>query len=278
MQNFRIFYAPDDPGQGGGELTGDGGTSPDMGGDPSDGGQLDPGASGGEPEQILFETTDEKGNPVKFRSKEELAEAWKKSGMLRSDYTRKTQSLAEERKKFEAEMEKQRQEFEKQKEQIEKYNNFLRQRPDIAKALREKMQNPDHNTAFLKAQEYVDQNTSSLKQELEELKQWRAQQEAERQRKAIFEEMKGQYSDFDEAKVQELLNTINPQDPRGLVELLYHASVGRESPAQIEQRLAEGQRKKKQGQLLPGSGSPSAGGSGVHSSFDEAEAAARKNL
>lgn len=228
-------------------------------------------------ESAFFEATDEKGNPVKFKSKEELAEAWKKSGMLRSDYTRKTQSLAEERRKLEQWKAEQEKILEQRRQEMKKFDDFLKNRPDVYQKLKQAMQNPNHETAYLQAQEYTNQVSEEIRKELEDLKAWKAQREQEEQRTKIFQDMKSRYPDFDESKVQEMLAGIDPSNQTSLAEILYYASKGKESPAQIEQRIAQGQAQKQAGRLMPGSGSPSAARSG-HRSFDDAEAAALKEL
>lgn len=260
-----IYFAPADDGQGEAPET----EAPDMGTDES----FDSAVSDGQAEEYFFEAEDEKGNPVKFKSREEMAEAWRKSGMLHSDYTRKTQTLAQQRKELEEWKKQQETEIEQRRAEMKKFDEFLQKRPDVYQDLKKRMSSPDHNTAYYQAQQYTDQISGELKKELEELKGWKKQREMEEARSRIFEEMKSNHKDFDENKVSELISKMDFADPKAMIEILYYASKGRETPAQIEQRLADSQRQKQAGRMLPGSGSPS-GSKSTYKSFDEAEVAA----
>jgi chromosome segregation ATPase len=238
-------------------------------GTPADGGQ---GATAPEASpEPFFTHRDSKGKEVHFSNADELRKWLEKDGpMLRSDYTRKTQGLSQKEK----EIQQRQQEIEQKQKQYEQFDTFLKNNPRVFQELKQRMSQPaSPSDAAEIAKQYAQESVGEVQKQLEELNNWRQQQEQERQRAEIMSRMKSKYEDFDEDAINGLMEEVDPDNPESLYELLYHAKRGRETPAQIERRLAEAQQKKKQASVLPGSGTR-ASGQGAKT-YDSLEAAAR---
>jgi hypothetical protein len=206
----------------------------------------------------FFSVKDESGKDVHFKSKDELAQAWKTSGMLRSDYTRKTQAHGEERKKFESEREEHQRWYQDQQQRVREYeqlDKFLKSRPDVfqyAKKMMQKGVAPD--TMMEMVQKQFDEKYGK---ELNELKGWRQEQEAQANRTKIMAAMREKYEDFDEEAVSTALAELAQGDLSSLMETLYHSLKGRTNPLQIEKRVVDNLERKKTARMMPGSGATS---------------------
>lgn len=248
--------APDDSGQGMEDFGSESGAS------------FDSGSGGGTPlEQNpspFFEIEDEKGKKYVFNSPDELKEKFKDFGMLRSDYTRKTQSHAEAVKEFER-MKQEHEEYKRReageilklRERYDKYEKKLKENPHIARQLKTLMEKgTTGDVAVEKARAYVDEKLQELQGELEEHKKWRKQREMSEYQNRIFDGMKQKYPDFSQEQIQAVMQTVDPSNLESLVELVYHASRGRsQGPAQ-QARMAEAQQRKQAARVMPGNGAP----------------------
>jgi hypothetical protein len=196
--------------------------------------------------------------------------------MLRSDYSRKTQSLKKQQEDFE----RQRKEFEAKSAQLaefEKYDQFVRNNPHVYQQLKQMMQRPMGGQHVGQvAQDYAKQAVDPVMKELEELKAWREQQEQEAQEREIAERLKAKYEDFDEDAISELISTIDPDNLESLYETLYFASRGRQRPAEMERRIAEAQKRKQQSGVLPASGGDAPPAKPPAGSIDEMRERARR--
>lgn len=223
----------------------------------------------------FFEIEDEKGKKYSFKTPEELSAAWKQSGMLRSDYDRKRQAEAAERRKWEAERDAKMKEFEELDRRYQSFNRFLKERPDVYRMLEQAMSRPISPDGIVqRAQSYADEKASEIQKKLEELEAWKRQQELAAEKARVFEGMKKRFEDFDEKAIEEQLASLGEPSLEGLVELLYYSGRGRMSPAEIERKLAERQAIKQQGRMMPGSGSAPA--EKTASSLDEAAEIAKR--
>lgn len=285
MKYLQLFFSPDDEG-GQGEGATDmapeapavdsgQGSEPQPNGSPADSGQ---GSQNPEEQpQPFFVHRDSKGKEVPFHSQEELRKWLEKDGpMLRSDYTRKTQGLSQKEK----EIQEKQQQIEQKSKEYQQFDTFLRNNPRVYQELKKRMSQPmSPNDAAQIAKQYAEESVGDVKQQLDELNSWRKEQEQQRQRQEIMSRMKSKYEDFDESAIDSLMEEINPDDPESLYELLYHAKRGRDTPAQIERRMAESQRKKQQASVMPGSGvRGQQKGSKAYSSLDAALKAAKEDL
>ena len=219
------------------------------------------------------------GEKLSFKTKEELDKALKDSYFMRSDYTKKTQTLSQQAKALEKErkdFEEQMKSFNSQKEYYDKIKSALDLRPDIGMKLRQLAQQPAGPDAlYERSKQYVDQNANSIKKELEDLKKWKESQEMEGRKRSAVEKLKEKYGDFDEKAVFDDLDAISSGDLTEILERLHLAIKGRSlTPAQVEQKLIE-KMKRKQGADLGSPGSPSSADK-QYKSFEEARNEAMK--
>lgn len=228
-------------------------------------------------EEPFYTYTGDDGQSQAFKDQKELNE-YIRSGTLRhSDYTRKTQSLAEQRKAFEAERAKYDAEyttFLNNKQEYDKIENYLKSLPpDVYNKLKQGISNQPRQ------EQYKDPRLDELLKERDNEKK---QREEEAMRQAAFESLSRTYEDFDKDSVMNSVNKLQELAPgdsmRGFLELIYLAEKGRMSPAQIEQKMAENLKKKSSVSTPMGStvGTPSKGSSGFKT-IQEAYAAAKND-
>lgn len=201
---------------------------------------VDDGQSGGTESFYVYKDGDTEQS---FKDAKELSD-YIRSGTLRhADYTQKTQSLAEQRKAYEAEKARydaeyttflqRRQEYDK----IEKYLKSLP--PEVYNKLKQGINSQPQQ------REFKDPRIDQLIKEREEEKQ---RQENEAMREKAFASLTSTYSDFNKESVMEAVNKFQELAPgdsmRKFLELVYLAEKGKTSPAQIEQKTAELLRRK----------------------------------
>jgi superfamily II DNA helicase RecQ len=208
----------------------------------------------GQPEEPYFSWQDPDGKAVTFKTREELEKGFKDSFFMRSDYTRKTQETAAERKKIEEERQrlmKMMDDVKGKSSQYEKFDKYLRERPDVFRELQRRMTSPpDPETLMERSQQYVDQTAGELKKELEEMKAWKREMELEKEKSALYEELSSQYPDLNREEIDHMLMKLSEGGMRDLIETLYYAKRGR-SPVEEEARIAENFKKKASARTVP---------------------------
>lgn len=225
--------------------------------------------------QYHFEDEDE---PRIFATKDELDKFFRDHALRHRDYTKKTQSVAEQRKAIERERQKfdtEYQSFLQAKSRIDKYQEFLKQNPHVEKQLAQLMKQP---------RPQGDPRYDELKKELDSFKQEREtekqRQEREQAKEKAFELMSGRYQDFNRKEVEAMLEEFRETPPGGeaerLIELLYYANKGRKSPAQIEQEVAQRAEREKSAHTPMSPGKAGSGEPKTFSSIEEAWEAATK--
>ena len=192
-----------------------------------------------------------------YNSPDELHKAWA-NFVPKSEYTKKTQTLAQERaelqrqqRDWEAERRKQEERF-KRAEEYEMFDKFVNSRPDAYQRWRQEIQ--QGATANDVRQQLKSDFEAEYGTKLKELEEWRQQQEADAQRQRVFASLKSKYNDFDEASMDELLGTLSEGDPEAIAEALYWSQRGRKSQTEIAEELVEGRREKSEAGL-PGKAS-----------------------
>lgn len=234
----------------------------------------------------FFSYAFEDGEERKFTSPDEL-KGFIRDGVLRhSDYTKKTQSVAEERKKLEADRQRYDAEYSQMlqmKQEHDKIQQYLSKLPPQAyQALKQQIAQAQQGN------QKGDPRVDKLMEEFEadkKARQEREQAETERQqREAAFSELEKQYQDFNRDEVLQLAKALEEAPPggqmRALMELLYHANRGKKTPAQIERDMAQNfARKKNLKTPISGGGKPPSNpGSAQYNNTDEALQAALSEL
>lgn len=205
-----------------------------------------------------FKGTD--GKEESYQTKDDLDKAFKESFFRTKDYTQKTQTLSEFRKQ----VEKEREEFKKQREDLERkareYSDFdwlIKNRPDVYRKLQtyaSAPQSPD--VAVERAQKYADGKVGELQKKLEDLESWRQEQLLQQQRSELMGKLRTEYPDYpDDNSVNEILEELGSGNLENVLRFIYHAHKGRQNPLQVERKLAEAQKRKAEGKLMPSAGS-----------------------
>lgn len=193
-----------------------------------------------------------------FKSPEELKKAWRESYLRQSDYTRKTQDLANMRKESEkrrTDLEDQFKAFNERKSRYDKWDEVLGKRPDVQRQLEQMASSlPSPEIAYERATGYMDEKSGELLKRLEALENRGKQQEEERELQSVFEAMRGRHEDFDETEVRELLEYLSDGKTEPLVEMMHWASRGRKTPAELEQKMLRAQQQKRAAGLMPAGG------------------------
>lgn len=239
---------------------------------PAQAGQVDPGT--------FLDLDDEKGVRRSYKTKDEFLKEWKNMGMMRSDYTRKTAEIA----KMREEHERQRAEWDsKRKEEsakYDKYNQFLRDNPDIYRQLQEAVKNgPSTRGALDGARQYADEKYAELEKKLADMEGWKKNREQEEAKRKLYDSFKTRYEDFDEPQVESALKILSEGDSEAILDLLYHSIKGRniQNPLEMEKKIVDRIQAKGAARVLPGSG-PVPKASGSYRSMEEAEQAALAGL
>lgn len=287
----QIFFAPDDGGQGGGGLGGEPAISTDGSFDDAataavagDSIPVDNGQSHEElaPPAAFFEIEDEKGKKYSFANADELKQKFHEFGMLRSDYSRKTEETARERERLQSEKERIQSmlnEVMGHKSRYDKYEQFFKSNPHIFRRLQEEMKKgTTGDVAVEKARGYVDERTRQLEEKLQAIERREQERQFIEAKSKLKEQMKKRYPDFDADRIEKLMSEVDPSDMGSLMELMYHAWKGYGMTPEQQARVAEAQRQKQQSRMIPGSGVAPARGVTPADSLDAAREAAMRDL
>jgi hypothetical protein len=231
-------------------------------------------------EGTFLDLDDEKGVRKSYRTKDEFLKDWKNMGMMRSDYTRKTAEIA----KLREEHERQKAEWESRRKdesaKYDKYNQFLRDNPDIYRQLQEAVKNgPSARGALDGARQYADERYAELEKKLTDMEGWKKSREQEEAKRKLYDSFKTRYEDFNEPQIEDALKVLSEGDSEAILDLLYHSIKGRniQNPLEVEKKIVDRIQAKSSARVLPGSGQvPRASGS--YKSMEEAEQAALTGL
>jgi hypothetical protein len=225
----------------------------------------------------FFEDVSPDGTKKVYATRDDLAREWKSSYLRQSDYTRKTQEIAQARKQHEEEIRKFQEDqkaFLDNRKRYDEWDKLLKQRPDIYQQLEKAASSPpDAYTAFERSREYADGAKQELAGRIEALEKRLEEENTKKELDSEIQALKGKYPDFNEPEIMSRLEYISDGSTAKLLELLYHAYKGQTSPAQVEEKITQNLQKKSQARMVPAKG---AGPSTPrrYSSLDEAKNAA----
>lgn len=241
------------------------------------------GAEGGQPDAAPaspFLDFEVGGKKVQFSSADEARAAFKNGYLMQSDYTRKTQSHAEEVRKFNEERDSLMKQIQEQKSKYDKYGELLKQNPALLRQLQESRNKPlTPQDAAEVARNYANEQVNPLQKEVEELKSWRAQREAQESREKLYAELSGEIDGFSRENVESLMKEFNPRDMKQMITLLHHAHRGMNprKPESMDVRAARSEQEKLKARMAPVPGAANEQ-VGTYGSLDEAEAAALREM
>jgi len=207
---------------------------------------------------LSFKTKD--GQEFSWKSKEDAQRDWEQGAYRHSDYTRKTQELAEQRKEMDSlrqQIAEQQQAIEAAKKKYDPYDEFFKtpRGQQVYQQLEKSVNRVSPNDVMEQSKYYVDEKVSSqtkeLQERLEALEKEREQERLSRERNEAFEALASEYEDFDRdavesemKKLDELSSLSQDQITKEYLRLIHHALRGRTSAANLEQKFADKQTKK----------------------------------
>jgi hypothetical protein len=192
---------------------------------------------------------DEEGKKTDFKDANEVNDFIRRSGMMRADYSRKTQTLAGERRTYEADKARTDAEYttfltsKQENDKIEKLLQSLP--PEVFERLKLGIKGQPKKQARDPEVDQMLKDYANDKKERETEKQQSADNTA---REKAFESLGKSYDDFDKESVMEMvkgLEEVPPEDQmRTFMEMLYHSQKGKMTPAEIERKMAENLERK----------------------------------
>ncbi|MDD5065351.1 MAG: hypothetical protein PHQ35_11410 [Phycisphaerae bacterium] len=235
------------------------------------------------PEYFHEFTFDGDKEPTRWKSKDELNKYLREGTLRHADYTKHRMRDSEERDKFK----KDREDFEARanhlmtmKAKYDDIDKFLTQRADVRERIAKEMgrlpQNNELEDKFMK-------ELQAIKDEM-----GRRDQEAlnEQYRNEVFDGMGKKYEDFNKDDILAAMKEVEGYQslpPKAAMEafadLLYHASKGKMTPAQVEERMALNMQKKQSAtKPMPGGATPIKGNGKYTGTMDEIAFALKKDL
>lgn len=192
---------------------------------------------------------DDEGNKTDFKDANELNTYMRQSGLRHADYTRKTQTLAEDRKAYEAEKARQDtdytsvMEIKKRNDQIEKDLQSLP--PEVFARLKEGIKNQPRKQARDPEMDKFMKDYADDKKGRETDKQRQLDNEA---RERAFTALGKTHEDFNKDEILNMVKSLEevPQEDqmRTFMEMLYYSQKGKINPAEMELKMAENLEKK----------------------------------
>lgn len=188
---------------------------------------------------------DDEGNKTDFKDANELNDFIRRGGMMRADYSRKTQTLAADRKTYESDKVRTDAEyttFLTSKQENDKVNDMLKSLPpEVFERLKQGIKGQPRPQV---RDPEVDKMLKDFKNSQEERETERQQNSDNEAREKAFESLSKSYDDFDKESVLDLVKRLEevPQEDqmRTFMEILYQADKGKATPAEIEKKLAQG--------------------------------------
>jgi hypothetical protein len=209
----------------------------------------DEGIDTGEPAGPFYSYESDDGTKTDFNDAKELGDFIRQGSLRHADYTRKTQSLAEERKAYEANKAKFDAEYthflesKQQNDKIEKYLQSLP--PEVFERLKQGIKGQPRKPARDPEVEKFMKQYEADKQEREAERQRQLDNE---ERERAFNNLSKVHEDFDRDSVMEMVKSLEevPEEDRmrTFMEMLYYSQKGRMTPAEIERKMADNLAKK----------------------------------
>lgn len=220
----------------------------------------------------FYSWTDPDKKEIKnFKDQEELssylANQHKSYNELRSTFTKKTQEYSDRNRSYEndrAELLRREQAIESRSKEISELDNFLKSNPHIYRKIKEEMGRGPSGSDL---SEIVKTTISEqFGKDFDELKAYKAQAEAERQREAAFQALSKKYGNIDKDKVLSKFEELTKSGGiDSLYELIHLSMAGTQQvPGQSPDEI-----KSSAGILPAGNGQPGKGKTIIPASIDE---------
>jgi hypothetical protein len=170
-----------------------------------------------------------------YATKEELDRAMQDSFMMRGDYTRKTQQLAEDRKRIEQierDLKIREENAKRLESEYKQYNDFIKTRPDVYRALSQQLQQGVNPSDFKEQMKEEWQKEYGM--DINEFKEFVRDYKANQAKEAAFKSLSEKYGDkFNSDEVTKAVDELYDGDMSTLYELAHHAVLGRSATQDV---------------------------------------------
>lgn len=241
------------------------------------------GESQGQPEaEGIYSHTFPDGERVDFKSTEDIGKHLRDSYFRQKDYTKKTQGLADDRKKFDEERsgyEKERDAGTELMKQYRDWDTRLKSNPGLYSRMEQQMRSPaSPRDVFEQSKGYADDQVKSLQEQLETIQKEREGEKMDKELDTVFTSFEGQHQDFDRQRVRDLLEELSEGKTEPLIRMLYQADRGMNfNPGKVEQKVVDNLQKKRSAGMVR-SGGVAPGKPKKPNTTDAARQAALKDL
>ena len=196
----------------------------------------------GQATQVFHEYEWEPGKKEVWRTKDELNQWLRQSGMRHSDYTRKTQQVAEARKLADDQRrsyESKERTFNESYSKIMTMDKFLKENPQVAERIAADMKGTRGNSDL---ERLLGERMKPIEEKLSEYEKEKERMADEKARNEAYESVAKRYPDFNRANIDDALRRLEevPEQLRQeyAIELLHLAEKGRLTPGAIERKQA----------------------------------------
>jgi hypothetical protein len=207
-------------------------------------GQGDLGPGNGQVEEKPFHTYEDQV----FKTPDDLNKFIKDGTFMRKDYTQKTQSLGDERRRYEnerADWLRKQTEWDDKIKLYKQVDELFKANPQAFKTVQQMLR---QGASGSDVQELINKAIEEkVGPKLSEFENYQKMEQVKQERNRHFETLKSQYPDLDEKAIQaEWDRLMAPESHMGtLMELIYHALKGKGiNPAQIQKETIDNLEKK----------------------------------
>jgi len=190
----------------------------------------------------FYSHTWDDGKEDVWNTSDDLKGWMRQSGMRHSDYTRKTQQVADSRKMLDQKIkdyDNKERTFNESYSNIMGMDKFLKENPQVQERIKREMQGNLGNPAVEKL---LGEKLKPLEEKLSRYEQDEQRRAAEKAREDAYGAVSGRFPDFDRKTIESAIQAFEevPEQMRleHFVETLYHAGKGRMTPGEIERKRA----------------------------------------
>ena len=191
---------------------------------------------------VFHEYEWEPGKKDVWNTKDDLNRFLRESGMRHSDYTRKTQQIADSRKMLEQKIkdyEGKERTFNESYPKIMQMDKFLKENPQVAERIAQEMKGTRGNS---EVEKLLGERLKPFEEKLSEWEKDKARQAEDKARADAYDAVGRRYKDFDkgvvDAAIQRLQEVPEAMQLEAMVELLHNAEKGRMTPGEVERKQA----------------------------------------
>lgn len=198
-------------------------------------------------ESPFFSWKADDGEERVFKKPAELADFLRHSGMRKKDYDTRVSEVTERARHLEEQIKKYEQQQARLTElPLAQWDRKLRENPRLLEKLKRELAEEARDPST-DVQKLLDERLKPYEEKIKEFDRIEGERKAAERRQQVIGRLKERYGDLDESMFEKEMARLMevPDEDRdyALMELLYHAVRGRETPAEIERRAADKPRR-----------------------------------